>query len=231
MKIAALVSVGLVASAHGKSAVPSTVSTLSPAVFPSGNLTCNVLGDPHVRCFSDALIQVLPEESNSWFTVYDMPERLLAVGDLPQQQVGQASVRLATQLYVEYNGQPQALVNYTEDCRPMYPDPQPTLLRMAAPPVYGGELYFEWHNLSTEVSEYLILSWTCPTDAQGAPAGMKITVNKRDSNVPGDRLAWELAQGYTGVCTVCSANQPYYGPIPGQRGAMPNAFALMNASD
>ncbi len=118
-------------------------------------------------------------------------------------------------------------MNYTDECLPI--NPKPTLLWMAAPPVYGGELYYEWHNRSTEVSEYLVLSWTCPTDAQGAPAGIKITVNKRDSNVPGDRLAWELAQGYTGACTVCSANQPYYGPIPGS--AAPCRTPLMNASD
>ena len=174
-----------------------------------------------MRCFSGALFQVLPEASNSWFTIYDMPGRLLAVGDLLQQQLGQAWATLATQLYVEYNGQPLALVNYTEDCRPI--NPQPTLLRMAAAPVYGGQLYFEWHNRSSAVSEYLIISWTCPTDAQGAPAGMNITVNKRDSNVTGDQLAWELAQGYTGVCPVCNADQPYDGPIPGQRGAVPTS--------
>jgi hypothetical protein len=57
-----------------------------------------------LRCCSGTLLQV--EESKSWLSIYDMPGLLLAVGDQLQQQLAQAWATLATQLDVEYNGQP-----------------------------------------------------------------------------------------------------------------------------
>jgi hypothetical protein len=189
-------------------------TTLRPTSTPGGNLTCTIEGDPYVTCFSGNLFQVVPQKNNSWFTVYNMPNRLLAVGDLETNFDGKKWVTLATQLYVEYDNQPQALINYKDNC-----EPELSTLSMRAAVLYGGELYYEW----PATGEYLLLQWECPTDAAGNPAGMKIVVNKLDTKASGSELDWELAQGYSGVCPKCNGNQPYYGPIPGVRTGIPTA--------
>jgi hypothetical protein len=73
-------------TAQPTTAQPTTAPTpsLTKRTPPpaSGNLTCTIEGDPYVTSFSGSLFQVVDQKNNSWFTIYNMPNRLLAVGDL-----------------------------------------------------------------------------------------------------------------------------------------------------